>query len=199
MSVSVLIIFGFICFRNHTREVLAIQNCLKRVIDGIGDKPDDYTNGHIDLMGDLHTVPGDHNVKGTVGLERNKYYCEEEKKVDEDMVDIGLKILPAVPIPSISASFQRATYAHHSGPPLNQAHIGQFGTVPYHHGHSQIAGIHHVISKFMPGQTMRPLYDTSRWCSRYLEKSVGRLLEMFVPVNSIRDRHMQTPGLPYLR
>ena len=50
-------------------------------------QPDDYTNGHIVLMGDLHTVPGDHNVKGTVGLERNENYCEEEKKVDEDMVD----------------------------------------------------------------------------------------------------------------
>ena len=99
----------------------------------------------------------------------------------------------------LSANRQREISAHHSGPPLNQVHIGQFGTVSYHHGHSQIAGIHHVISKFMPGQTVRPLYGTSRWCSRYLEQSFGRLLEMFVPVNSIRDRHMQTPGLPYLR
>jgi len=32
----------FICFRNHTQGVLAIQNCLNKKIDDIGDKPDDY-------------------------------------------------------------------------------------------------------------------------------------------------------------
>ena len=66
--------------------------------------------------------------------------------------------------------------------------VGQFGTVSYlhiHHGHWHIAVIHHVLSQHMSGHRH----------SLYLDPSVRQLLEMFARVQSIRDRHKQTPGV----
>jgi len=79
--------------------------------------------------------------------------------------------------------------------PLNHLQLGQFGTVPYQHGHSQIASSHNALSKYMPGQTLRPLYSTTPRHLLYLEQSVSRLLEMFVPVQRIRDLHIRIPRI----
>jgi len=133
--------------------------------------------------------------EGTECLERKENVCEEEKKFDEDTVDIGQKNQPVVQFPSPSASLHDATSAHHFGTPLN---LGQFGTVSYqhiHYGHSQIAGFYQALSQYMLDQTLRHLYSTSRRHLLYLEQSFRLLLERFSPVHSIRDYHIQIPGI----
>ena len=41
---------------------MALQNCLNKKINDIGDKPDDYTNVHIDSKADIDAVNTDANV-----------------------------------------------------------------------------------------------------------------------------------------
>ena len=61
--------------------------------------------------------------EGTEGLERKENVCEEEKKIDEDTVNIGQRNQPVVQFPSTSASLQDATL------------LGQFNNLPYQHIH----------------------------------------------------------------
>ena len=54
---------------------------------------------------------------------RKENVCEEEKKIDEDTVNIGQRNQPVVQFPSTSASLQDATL------------LGQFNNLPYQHIH----------------------------------------------------------------
>ena len=72
----------------------------------------------------------------------------------------------------IVCSYQLPVVQH---PPRSASHVG----------HSPISAIHHALSQHIPG----------RRHSLYLEPSVRKLLEMFARVQSIRDRHKQTPGV----
>ena len=78
------------CLRNKSREVLGLQNSLDNMIDAIGDEPEDTIaqNRHTVYS---HTVPRDHITEGTEGLEWKENVCEEEKKIDEDTIDIAHK------------------------------------------------------------------------------------------------------------
>ena len=120
-----------------------------------------------------------------------------ETIIQKDNCDsvVSTNQLPVVQFQTPSSRLQDASSTHHTSTPLNHLKLGQFGTVPYQHGHSQIASSHNALSKYMPGQTLRPLYSTALRHLLYLEQSVSRLLEIFVPVQRIRDRHIRIPGI----